>query len=206
MAGIIPAAAALAVDVGHVDEFAAADDLANWGGGAFSYTNPGTGGVGGADDGFLHVSNVGFAASQLGVRSGNTAYAGDWIADGATGVSFYLRNMSGDDALEIHFGIGLAFSNFWQLNVGFSPTDEWQQFSVDFTDPGNWTQTIGGGTFEEALQNADRILFRHDVSPFMQQPDAIEAGFGLDRVVILPAPGAAGVLGLSTLVALRRRR
>ncbi len=205
-AGLVPAAASLAVDVGHVDEFAAFDDLANWGGGSFSYTNPGTGGVGGDNDGFLYVNNAGFGASQLGTRSGNAAYAGNWIADGATGVSFYLRNMSGTSTLEIHFGIGLAFGNFWQYNIGFNPTDDWQQFSVDFTDPGNWTQIIGGGTFEEALGFSDRILFRHDLSPFMQQPDFIEAGFGLDRVVILPAPGAAGILGLSMLVALRRRR
>lgn len=206
VAGIVPAAAALAVDVGHVDEFAAADDFAGWGGGSFSYTNPGTGGVGGADDGFLYVNNAGFGSAQLGTRSGSAAYAGDWIADGATGVSFYLRNMSGTSTLEIHFGIGLAFGNFWQYNVGFNPTDEWQQFSVDFSDPSMWTQTIGSGTFEEALGFTDRILFRHDLAPFMQQPDFIEAGFGLDRVVILPTPGAAGLLGLSTLVALRRRR
>jgi len=204
-AGLLPAAAALAVDVGNVDEFAAAGDFENWGGGSFSYTNPGTGGVGGAGDGFLFVNND-LGAAQLGTRSADAAYIGDWVAAGATGVSFWLRDMTGSGEIEIHLGIGAAFSNFWQYNVGFNLTDEWQQFTVTFDDPSMWTQTQGGATLEETLQNVDRILFRHDLAPFMQQPDFIQAGFGLDRVAILPAPGAAGVLGLAALAGARRRR
>lgn len=204
-AAMLPAAATLAVTVGNVDEFAAAGDFENWGGGSFVYSNPGTGGVGGDGDGFLIVDNE-FGATQLGTRSADPAYIGDWTAAGATGVSMYLRDVTGTNPIEIHFGIGRAFTNFWQYNVGFNLTDDWQQFSVDFSDPSMWTQTIGSGTFAEALADADRILFRHDVAPFGRFPDPIQAGFGLDRVVILPTPGAAVLLGLSALAAARRRR
>jgi hypothetical protein len=197
------AAPALAVDVGHVDEFASAGNLESWGGGAF-YSNPGTGGVGGANDGYLRVETP-FEA-QLAARSQSSVYVGDWIAAGATGLSFYLRDEGGTGDLEIHVGIGVGFSNFWQSNVGFHPTDEWTQFTVDFSDPSQWTQIIGAGSFEEALMSTDRVLFRHDLAPFTHLPDFIFGSFGLDRVAILPAPGAGALLGLSALAAARRRR
>ncbi len=203
--GLLPAASALAVDVGNVDEFATAGDLENWGGGSLIYTNPGTGGVGGAGDGYLRVENDIFAA-QLGARALDAAYNGDWLAAGATGLSFWLRDESLTNPIEIHVGIGQAFGNFWLNTQGFTLTSEWQQFSVDFSNPGEWTQIIGGGTFEDALTVVDRVLFRHDVAPFNQQPNFIQAGFGIDRVTILPTPGVAGVLGLASLAALRRRR
>src|SRR5690606_21554280 len=82
-------ALALAVDVGHVDEFAAADQLHDWSGGTF-HSNPGTGGVGGPNEGYLRIES--FANSNFGTRSSSLPYIGDWIADGATGVAFWLRN------------------------------------------------------------------------------------------------------------------
>lgn len=203
--GLLPAASALAVNVGNVDEFSVAGDLENWGGGSTSYSNPGTGGVGGANDGYLRVENDLFEA-QLGARALDAAYTGDWTAAGATGLSFWLRDVSQTNPIEIHVGIGQAFGNFWLYTPGFNLTSEWQEFSVDFSDPSQWTRIIGGGTFEDALTVVDRVLFRHDLAPFNQQPNFIMAGFGIDRITILPTPGAAGVLGLATLAALRRRR
>lgn len=196
--------AALAVDVGHLDSFSVAGELNGWGGGSFVYDNPGTGGVRGANDGFLLVSNpvpINFAA-----RSGSSAYAGDWIEAGATGISFWLRDVGGTGDLEIHLGIGLAFSNFWLNTTPLRPTDEWQQFTITFDDPSQWTRIIGGGSFENALRNADRILFRHDTPPFGRNPPLHAGGLGIDEIRILPTPGAAGVLALGGLAVARRRR
>ena len=55
--------------------------LQGWGGGA-ELVNPGTGGAGGAGDGFLQVSTP-FPA-HLGANSFGTEYAGDWIAVAST--------------------------------------------------------------------------------------------------------------------------
>lgn len=195
---------ALAVDVGHLDSFSVAGELNGWGGGSFIYDNPGTGGVHGANDGFLLVSNpvpINFAA-----RSGSSAYAGDWIEAGATGISFWLRDVGGTGDLEIHLGIGLAFSNFWQSNIALRPTDEWQEFTITFDDPSQWTRIIGGGSFENALRNADRILFRHDTPPYGRNPPLHAGGLGIDEIRILPTPGALGVMALAGLCASRRRR
>lgn len=203
-AASLASSGALAVEVGHLDSFSVPGELNGWGGGSFVYDNPGTGGVHGANDGFLLVSNpvpINFAA-----RSGSAAYAGDWIEAGATGISFWLRDVGGTGDLEIHLGIGLAFSNFWQSNIALRPTDEWQEFTITFDDPSQWTRIIGGGTFEGALRNADRILFRHDTPPYGRNPPLHAGGLGIDEIRILPTPGAAGVLALGALATARRRR
>lgn len=181
----LAASPALAVDVGHVDEFAAADDTANFSGGSF-HSNPGTGGVGGANDGYLQLEN--FSPGRFGTRSASIPYIGDWTMDGATGVAFWLRNISGA-AFEIHFSLGTS-QNFWQYNIGHIPTSEWQRFIVTFDNPADWTRIVGAGSFAECLEFTDRIHLRHDLPPFFQQPNTIAGVLGIDRIKILGAcPG-----------------
>jgi hypothetical protein len=181
----LAASHALAVDVGNVDEFAASGDLANFSGGSF-HSNPGTGGIGGSSDGYLQLEN--FTPGKFGTRSASIPYIGDWITDGATGVAFWLRNVSGA-AFEIHFSLGTS-QNFWQYNVGHIPTGEWQRFIVTFDNPGDWTRIIGSGSFAQCLEFVDRIHFRHDLPPFTQTPNNIAGVLGIDRIKILGAcPG-----------------
>src|SRR5262245_46700576 len=58
-------------------------DPAGWGGGA-NYTNPGSGGLGGASDGFLLFSTPSNMMHKLGASSFDLPYAGDWVASGIT--------------------------------------------------------------------------------------------------------------------------
>jgi hypothetical protein len=170
-------------------------------------THVATGGVGGAGDGFITVSRTEFPGF-LGVFTAAPEFTGD-LTDGCiTGYSFWLQDTGADDDLEIHVGVGQAFVNFWQHVQGFSPPDgTWQEFSVNLTDESQWVQIIGTGTFQEALQASDRLLFRHDTAPYDAFPPSVIADFGLDRVKVLseldkcPAVSAtsAGVMALALL-------
>ncbi|MGP1309504.1 MAG: hypothetical protein ACTS27_04825 [Phycisphaerales bacterium] len=179
--------AALAADIGHADTFAAAGDLANFNGGSF-HSNPGTGGVDGANDGYLQLENV--TSGNFGTRSASVPYFGDWEADGVQGVAFWLRNVSGAP-FQIHFSIGTNL-NFWQYNIGHVPTDSWQRVVVTFDNPADWTRIVGSGTFQQCLQFVDRIHLRHDLPPFVQSPNAIQGILGIDNIKILgDCPGDA---------------
>ncbi len=163
-----------AVQPGYRESFPGTS-IAGWAGGTFP-TNPGTGGVNGAGDGFLLVSKP--TLGNLGAYSEQAPYQGDWMAAGITAVSLWLSDVNAAQAMEIHFSLGDPNSfpqNFWQYNPGFIPP------------AGRWAQFIAG-----ALQNVTKIHVRHDKAPFMQTPDQIIGDFGLDDLFLI-APGAAGV-------------
>lgn len=196
------------------------EDFATGSGGFVStsiVTHVTSGGVGGADDGYIEVSNL--LVFNLGAASASPNLNGNLPADG-TGYSFWLRDTGGDDNHEIHVGIGVTFANFWLNTQGFNPPDgEWQQFSVDFTDPSQWVQIISlvPGTFEDALAASTRLLFRHDTAPYVQIPEAASGEFALDRIKVVfeskvPAASVGGrlvlgaLLGAIAVFGLRRRR
>ena len=177
-----------------------------------------SGGVGGPSDAYLSISNA--TPGFLGSFSAAAPLVGNLPAAGVTGYSFWLRDTGANDELEIHVGVGAPFANFWLSIPGFVPPDgSWQKFTVDVTDPGQWVQILGAGTFQDALATSTRLLFRHDTPPLEQNPPMIAADFGLDRILVLPAaasvpavsaPGRAALalllLALAGLAVQRRHR
>lgn len=155
--------------------------LQGWTGGSI-YSNPGTGGVGGPGDGFLIVATATLA--NLGTVNLGPDYGGNWRATGVTLVKLWLDDVNADEPLEIHFAIGNG-ANLWQYNPGFSPPEHaWQEFTVNLGSASNFTQTIGTGTFQSALENVDRIQIRHDLAPYMQAPDKILGDVGIDNLLL----------------------
>jgi hypothetical protein len=181
LAAALSAPAALGAPlVGFVEDWPGIS-LGSWGGGA-ELTNPGTGGWGGADDGFLLVSTP-FPA-HLGTMSPGPEYAGDWIAAEVDKIHVWLNDVNAAEALEIHFAIGNG-ANFWEYNEGFVPPhNAWKEFVVDLTSSAAFTRIIGQGTFQAALQRVDRIHLRHDLAPFIQSPDYIQGDLGIDRLLL----------------------
>jgi hypothetical protein len=160
----------------------------SWGGGA-QFSNPGTGGVGGAGDGYLDVLTP--SPANLGTNSFGTEFAGNWTTSGVTQVRVWLKDIGGTGNLEIHFGVGTSL-NFWQDNDGLvPPTDRWAEYVIDLTNAAHFTQTHGTGTFAAALAGADRIHLRHDVAPYVFSPDPIAGEFGVDHLLL--TNGTAGV-------------
>jgi len=192
-----------AATVGFVKDFNAG--FGGFSGGSQSYTLE-TGGVGGTSDAYLQIANPQFPA-PLGVRSFAAELNGNLPADGVTGFSFWLKDVGESDPLEIHVGIGVGSINFWMTSAGFVPnSSDWTHFSVDITDPSQWTQTIGTGSFADALAAADRLLFRHDLTPVDQRPDVIQGDVGLDRITVLPEPAALTLILLAALAMPQRLR
>jgi len=166
--------------VGFVESFTGAGNWGGWDGGA-DYSNPGTGGIGGAADGYLRMARSA-AAGRLGAKCQGADYVGDWLAAGADRVKFSLNDVGADQALEIHFLIGNV-NNFWQYNVGFIPPNgAWAEFTVNLADSANFTHVISFDPYgyRFALANTDRVLIRHDKSPYGQTPDAILGDVGID--------------------------
>jgi len=56
--------------------------------------------------------------------------------------------------------------------------------TIDLTVAAGFTRIVGSGTFDQALHNVDRILFRHDHAPFVQMPDPIQGDFGIDNLLL----------------------
>jgi len=163
-----------------------------------------SGGVGGAGDGYIRASRT--SPGNLGLASADAPFVGDLTADGVTGISFWLNDVGNANPLAIHVGIGRAFGNFWLTrNPIFPPHNAWQEYTILFNNPADWVQIAGSGTFNEALTQVDRLLFRHDLAPYTMTPDAIAGDFGFDRIRVLPEP-ASGTLLLCALALRRRRR
>jgi hypothetical protein len=185
------ASAGAAVTLGFVEDWPGTS-TSTWSG-ASAFDNPGTGGFGGVGDGFLRLTNT--ISTHLGSSSAGPEYAGNWQAAGITHVIVSLSNLATADPIEIHFGIGRDIhsfplaANFWQYNIGFiPPVGVWKQFDVDLTQPANFTQTIGTGTFADALTNALKINLRHDLAPFEQTPDFVAGDVGIDHLMLVSSP------------------
>jgi len=166
--------------LGFVETFPGTS-IGSWGGGA-TYSNPGTGGAGGAGDGYLLVSRT--VAAQLATRSVGLEYAGDWNAAHINKINLRLNDVGVDQGLAIHVCVGNS-GNFWLYNVIFFPPENaWGLFSVNLTDSANYTHIINldGKGFAFALQTADRLHIRHDSFPYQQTADAMIGDFGIDNI------------------------
>ena len=162
--------------------------LQDWGGGSL-YDNPGTGGVDGVGDGFLLVWTP--SPFNLGTVNLSPAYQGDWIAAGIQLVRVSLNDVGDAQPLSIHFLIADGY-NVWQCKRSFIPLhNQWSEFTVDLTVPGDFVRLIGSGTFAQTLSNVDRIHFRHDLTPYVHSPDPIQGDFGIDRLILTNATTAA---------------
>jgi hypothetical protein len=144
-------------------------------------TNPGTGGVGGVGDGYLHISMP--ALGHLGAVSSDTAYVGDWMGANVNQLKLWLNDTDAPQAIEIHVVIGNE-NDFWESNVGFTPpANSWAQFTLDLADSTQFTQIITPVPgFAAAMQNVDLLLFRHDKPPIIKSPDLISGDFGIDNI------------------------
>ena len=187
-----PVPASAAPVLGFVEPFTST--ITTWGGGA-TESNPGTGGVGGAADGYLRIARTGAVGAQLGTRSDGAEYNGDWIAANIDKIELWLNDVGTNQPLEVHVVVGNA-ANFWLCKTGFAPPENgWAQFSVNLNDSTNFEQIIGlGESFASALRNSDRLHIRHDTAPFDMASDDILGEFGIDEISLTNSTIGVGPL------------
>lgn len=166
--------------LGFVEDFPGIS-TSSWAGGAIT-ANPGSGGIGGASDGYLDVQTL--SESNLGTVSFGAEYQGNWAAAGITRVRCWMRDFGGSGDLLIHLSLSNGLATF-QQNAGFNPpVGSWAEYVVDL-NPGDFTRTRGlSGTFASVLQTVDRLHFRHDLAPYGPTPDPKIGHFGLDHIVL----------------------
>jgi len=188
----IPVHASAAPTLGFVEPFTST--ITTWFGGA-EYSNPGTGGVGGAGDGYLRVARTVAPGAQLATRSQGAEYHGDWIAANVNKIQLWLNDVGANQNLEVHVIIGNS-ANFWLYKTAFIPPENsWAQFSVNLNDSTNFQEITGAGTnFSSALRNADRLHIRHDTAPFDMAADPILGEFGIDEISLTNSTIGVGPL------------
>lgn len=173
-------------------------------------TNPGTGGVGGAGDGYLNIAQFP-NPFNFGSHNDGPNYVGNWTAAGITQVSFYLNDVNTDEVFSFHFLVtggagGGAGESTFLYNIGFDPpSGAWQQYSVPLTNENDWTLVSGQGTLADVLADIADAHFRHDLAPFENPPDRTVGDIGIDNIALVPTPGAATLLAGFGLSMMRRR-
>jgi hypothetical protein len=139
--------------------------------------------VDGAADGYLRVTRD--TPLNFGTRSFGPNFSGDYLAAGITHIKFWLNDVDANQDFAIHLGIGTGI-NFWLHRTGFQPPENsWAEFEVDLTDSDQFVQIRGSAAYDAALQEVDRILFRHDLDPITSTPEGIQGELGIDKIQLL---------------------
>jgi len=161
--------------------------------GVFNFVN--------AQDGDTPITLRGHAA----FGSSGGAFVGDWLDEGVSELSFFVRHDVGAPVdffarlvSSANFPAALAF-------VGAVPAGEWTQVTIPI-DPANpqW-ESFSGSNFNTIFSNIGNIQIGAIVDGSLAGLDQ-EFRFDLDRVSIIPSPGGAALLALAGVAGMRRRR
>lgn len=192
-------APARAIEPGQTEDFSAG--IGGWQRGEIDTPGPG-----GASDPFLLV---GPGTGNRLVTFDRTIWAGDYRAAGVTGIALQVRNFGATD-LVVRLAIGdndaptLGGSWFATDGVPLPAASGWQSASFSL-DPAALVAVQGGASAEAVLAGVATFRILH-----ASEPDAIgdpvTGTFGVDAIVAVPEPGAAGRVAAAAALALGARR
>ncbi len=138
------------------------------------------------------------------------AFVGDWLGGGATAFTFSVRH-NAPFSLQF-FGRFLGVNAFTGAAYSFPGSvlapNTWATFTVplsNFTTDPNWVAEGAPTLFNSTFTNVGKV----QVGVWGDANTASQNGpwtFDIDNVGLIPAPGAAALLGVAGLGALRRRR
>lgn len=138
--------------------------------------------------------------------SSNAAYAGNWIASGATIFQFDFRHdlaeavtLTGRFATPTNNpGASVVSSTVIQPNV-------WTTVSFNVAEGSPSIVSLGGGTYASIFGNLGNIQLGFNV-PASLAGQNVTANFDIDNARVLPSPGALALIGLGGVIVGRRRR
>ncbi|HYE21170.1 MAG TPA: PEP-CTERM sorting domain-containing protein [Tepidisphaeraceae bacterium] len=142
----------------------------------------------------------GLFRAQDAFSSSNNNFVGNWLSAGISEIRFSIRH---DAPTALQFAMRVAVpANSPAISAISNPVEPgaWRDVVLPLT-PGTVSQE--GGSFNGVMSDAAKLLL------FMPSGNASTTGpvtFQLDNVSITPEPGTLGLLGLTALGCLARRR
>lgn len=203
---------AVAVVPGQSDTFPG-PGTENWIEGAPSPNQPffvADGGPTGLGDGFIrNVSEGGGGPGSRMVMFNRAQWNGDYIGQGITTITLDARNSGNTDLF-----VRLAFQGLNGTRVvtndvlNLSAGSDWTNASFSLTDLFIESGFIesGGGTIASTMSSVFEMRILSAQSPSFLG-DVVDATLDIDNInAVIPAPGAAALLGLAGLAGTARRR
>ncbi|MBX3323018.1 MAG: hypothetical protein KF757_08525 [Phycisphaeraceae bacterium] len=139
-------------------------------------------------------------------NSSNSAYVGDWIAAGVTGVSFDFRhNLSEALTITGRFATPNNQSGASIESTVLIPGDVWTTIFVDLTPNSSDFISFGNSNYNAIFSNIGNIQLGFNV-PVSLAGQNIDARFDIDNFRIVPAPASALLMVPGLLACVRRRR
>lgn len=201
--------------VGFVESFD--NDSANWrnfnGGAVLDWFSTG------GPDGSSYASSVfnlsgttpgGFPPTviraQTNFNSSNSAYVGNWIAAGVTGVSFDIRHdLSEAVTLTGRFATPANNPGASTVSQTVIAPNQWTTITFDLTEGSADIISFGSGNYQSIFSNIGNIQIGFNVPVSLAGQD-ITARFDIDNFRVIPAPGAGVAAMLAFGLVARRRR
>ncbi len=190
-------------------------DHANWADGAnmpLSWSAVGGADGGGHAFGSFNFENAQASADLVVLRGSQSlgasggAFIGDWIGDGVTGFSTYVRH---DAAVPMTFFARFAapfnFPAGVAINFAPIPPNQWTLIEIPISASNPQFVTFEGSTFESVFNSIGNVQIG------VRTPEALagvdtNVTFGLDLVTIVPEPATLGLLAMGAIVGLCGRR
>lgn len=144
--------------------------------------------------------------AQQGYGSSGGAFAGNWIADGVTGVTFKFRHDL-SEAVNVTGRFASAANFPGAAVVAFTPVQSnvWTTIFIDLTASSPNFVSFEGSSYAAVFSNIGNMQFGFTV-PTALVGQNIDGHFDIADFTIVPAPGAAVLAGLAGLRGGRRRR
>ncbi len=144
--------------------------------------------------------------AQANFNSSNSAYVGDWIAAGVTGVSFDIRhNLTEALTITGRFATPNNQSGASIESTVLISGDVWTTIFVDLTPNSSDFISFGNSNYTAIFSNIGNIQIGFNV-PVSLAGQNIDARFDIDNFRIVPAPGSVFVVAMGLLAGFPRRR
>jgi len=143
------------------------------------------------------------AHSSYGSSGGG--YVGNWIAEGATGVTFFFRHdLAEAVTLTGRFATPTNAPGASAVSATVVLPNTWTLVSFDLREGSSDIVSLGGGTYQAIFSNIGNMQFGFTV-PASLAGQNIDGHFDIADFSVVPAPAALALLGLAGLSPRRRR-
>jgi hypothetical protein len=137
--------------------------------------------------------------------SSNGGYVGNWIAEGATGVTFMFRhNLTEAVSVTGRFATPTNAPGASAIGDAVVAPNTWTLITFDLREGSSSIISLGGGTYQAIFSNIGNMQFGFTV-PAVLAGQNIDAQFDITDFNVVPAPGALALLAVAGLAGRRRR-